>query len=232
MTEAKQWAIRSVSPVELRQHPDAHLVPDMRPSEWRDFYADIAFRGITVPLEILADGTVLDGRHRLRAALELSLPRVPVIDAMLGEDDPATYMIKAAVLRRHLTDAQRAAMSVMWAAEHKQQGERTDLTSAGRVAEVSDHPTRAAATSMFASLVGSTTKPLLSEKLRRMFLTSSTRARRTCGRVAAPQRRRRTASVSRTFQSFSDSTRLSLPIPHGPMTTLGAGERLLTTMRR
>ena len=152
MTEVKRRAVRSVPPSELRQHPDAHLVPDMRPSEWRDFYADIAFRGITVPLEILADGTVLDGRHRLRAALELSLPRVPVIDAMLGEDDSATYMIKAAVLRRHLTDAQRAAMSVMWAAEHPQPRAEDGkfLPSAGRIADGSDHPTRAAATSMFA----------------------------------------------------------------------------------
>jgi N6-adenosine-specific RNA methylase IME4 len=92
----------------------------MRPDEWAEFYRDIAFRGIKVPLEVLGDGTVLDGRHRLRAAVELGLPTVPVMDAALGSDTPEVHMLKAAVLRRHLTDGQRAAMSVLWAAEHKQ----------------------------------------------------------------------------------------------------------------
>jgi hypothetical protein len=37
---------------------------------------------------------------------------------------------------------------VLWAAEHKEQGRRTDLTSADRPAEV-DHPSRAEAISLF-----------------------------------------------------------------------------------
>jgi len=112
--------LRNIPPNLLHPHPSASLIPDMRPDEWAEFYRDVAFRGIKVPLEVLADGTVLDGRHRLRAALELSLPAVPVIDAALGSDSPEVYMLKAAVLRRHLTDGQRAAMSVLWAAEYKQ----------------------------------------------------------------------------------------------------------------
>jgi len=45
-------------------------------------------------------------------------------------------MLKAAVLRRHLTDDQRAVMGAMWMKEHWQQGERTDLTSPSRGGEV------------------------------------------------------------------------------------------------
>jgi hypothetical protein len=92
---------------------------DMRPSEWQDFYADIAMRGIKVPLEILADGTVVDGRHRLRAAIELGMKEVPVMDAPLGSDTPEVYMLKAAILRRHLTDDQRACIAALWIEENK-----------------------------------------------------------------------------------------------------------------
>jgi hypothetical protein len=102
-------------------------------------------------LEILADGTALDGRHRLRAAIELGMKEVPVIDAPLNRERPEVYMMKAAVLRRHLTDDQRSVISAKWKEENKKQGERTDLTSASRSAEVKDieHPTRAEAMELF-----------------------------------------------------------------------------------
>lgn len=111
--------LRKIDPTTLKNHTLAHLIPEMRGNEWRDFYADVALRGIKVPLEILADGTIVDGRHRLRAALELGLREVPVVDASLSGDSPEVYMLKAAVLRRHLTDDQRAAMAALWVAENK-----------------------------------------------------------------------------------------------------------------
>jgi len=45
-------------------------------------------------------------------------------------------MVKAVVLRRHLSDDQRAAMAALWNEENRKQGTRTDLTSARRPAEV------------------------------------------------------------------------------------------------
>lgn len=141
---------RQVPPSQLREHPEAHLIPAMRPSEWQDFYADIAFRGITVPLEILADGIVLDGRHRLKAALELALPTVPAVDAPLGSDDPTTYMIKAALLRRHLSDDQRAVIAAMWKAEHREKPGPKKDAARRRAAITSDSsPTRAEARDRF-----------------------------------------------------------------------------------
>lgn len=134
------------------------LVPDMRPSEWEVFYTDIAFRGIVTPLEVLADGTVVDGRHRLKAAKQLNLPNVPIIDAPLNGEKPEVYMLKAAVLRRHLTDDQRAIIAALWKEENRTKPEiktRDDkgriLPSALRRADGSDtgHPTRAEATEFF-----------------------------------------------------------------------------------
>jgi len=142
--------IRTANPNDLKPHPLAYLIPDMRGSEWEDFYTDVALRGIKVPLEVLADGTVVDGRHRLRAALELGMKEVPIIDAPLNGDNPEVYMLKAAVLRRHLTDDQRAAMAALWKKENPApRGQASPIY--GKSAEYpadsdGDHPARAQAT--------------------------------------------------------------------------------------
>ena len=153
MTTAKRPArARMVATESLRDHPLSHLVPEMRPSEWREFYRDVTFRGVIMPLEVLADGTVLDGRHRLRAAREAALPTVPVVDALLGDDDPAVYMLKAAVLRRHLNDDQRAMMAAKWAQENKkapQPGPGRGKKRAANVVRSFKNPTRHEASSMF-----------------------------------------------------------------------------------
>lgn len=147
--------MREANVADLKLHPLAHLIPDMRSNEWRDFYADVAMRGIKVPLEVLADGTVIDGRHRLRAAIELAMKRVPIVDPPLNGDTPEAYMLKAAVLRRHLTDDQRAMMAALWIEENKKQGKRTDLTSTPRGVEVAEsafakkNPTHAEAMEVF-----------------------------------------------------------------------------------
>jgi len=58
--------VRMVDPKVLKQYLLARLIPDMRDSEWKDFCAGIAVRAVKVPLEVSHDGTVLDGRHRVR----------------------------------------------------------------------------------------------------------------------------------------------------------------------
>jgi len=144
--------MREANTKDLKLHPLAHIIPPMRDEEWREFLVDITSNGIKVPLEVLADGkTVIDGKHRLRAATELKMPRVPIVDAPLNGDSSEVYMMKAAVLRRHLTDDQRATMATLWKEMNKKQGERTDLTSAPRGAEVDSHtgPARAEAVKIF-----------------------------------------------------------------------------------
>jgi N6-adenosine-specific RNA methylase IME4 len=82
----------------------------MREPEYRAFREDIAERGIRVPLEVTAKKIVLDGRQRLRAARELKLPSVPV--RIVEPKDAFVYMLKAAILHRHLAAGQRAALIV------------------------------------------------------------------------------------------------------------------------
>jgi len=80
-------------------------------SEFQALLEDIRRRGILEPLHVQFDGTVLDGRHRLRAARALGLERVPVVLVHLRDETPVSYMLRAALLRRHLTDDQKAIIA-------------------------------------------------------------------------------------------------------------------------
>ncbi|MHB8325458.1 MAG: DNA-methyltransferase [Candidatus Dormibacteria bacterium] len=96
----------------LVDHPLAAVVPEMRPAEWRTFLEDVRERGVLEPLRLAPDGvTVLDGRHRLRAARELALAAVPTAPALCEPGDESGFMLRAALHRRHLSDDQRAMLA-------------------------------------------------------------------------------------------------------------------------
>ncbi len=94
----------------LQEHPSAGLVPAMGRAEYRGLLADISQRGIVAPLEITRAGVVLDGRHRLRAARELGIARLPV--RVVAPTDEVSHMVLAALSRRQLSPSQRAALAV------------------------------------------------------------------------------------------------------------------------
>jgi N6-adenosine-specific RNA methylase IME4 len=96
------------SPSELELHHQAGRVPAMPAAEYAAFRADIDRRGLQVPLEVTERGIVLDGRQRLRAALELGLERVPVL--IVAPVDELDHMLRAAILRRQLSASQKAAL--------------------------------------------------------------------------------------------------------------------------
>lgn len=93
----------------------------MTAHEYRDLRTDIREHGIQQPLDI--DGsTILDGRHRFTIAQELAFPTVPVRPASLNGGGAITYMVRMAILRRHLTDDQRAVMLALWKKENSRRG--------------------------------------------------------------------------------------------------------------
>ncbi len=103
--------VKLVSLKSLRLHPEANRVPCMAPEQAAEFRADIAERGVRVPIEIIDGRIIVDGRSRYLAAKRLGVKRVPVIRAPLHGDDPVIYMLRAATKRRHLTDDQRACLA-------------------------------------------------------------------------------------------------------------------------
>lgn len=97
-----------VSSLILSAHSD--LVPEMLATEYAELKADIERNGIQVPLEV-CDGVIYDGRHRYRAACELEIEEVPVRQVeQRDEISLAEYIVRNAVIRRHLRPSQKAAI--------------------------------------------------------------------------------------------------------------------------
>lgn len=101
--------IISSPPQRLRPHPQAAIVPALDPAGFELLRADIAERGLQTPLEATEAGLLLDGRARLRAAVELGLERVPV--RLVAPTDEREHMLLCALRRRQLTPSQQAALA-------------------------------------------------------------------------------------------------------------------------
>src|SRR5215213_401021 len=94
----------------LRPHPRAALVPEASAAEYKALLDDVHRRGVVTPLEVSAEGVVLDGRQRLRAARQLCREQVPV--RVVSPEDESAYMLLAALRRRHLSASQKAALAL------------------------------------------------------------------------------------------------------------------------
>ncbi|MBL4846978.1 MAG: ParB N-terminal domain-containing protein, partial [Planctomycetes bacterium] len=126
----------------------------MSTSEWIDFLASVEAEGIKEPLRVTAERSgpdvvdagsvsespgaaeqrrwvVLDGRHRLRAALKLGLATVPCLAVDLGGQSEVDYLVDAALLRRHLSASQRAALAVDLDFYRQEQEEARERVLAG-----------------------------------------------------------------------------------------------------
>jgi ParB-like nuclease domain len=93
-----------------RIHPLASLMPWMADAEYERFKESIRARGkLRLPIIVTPEGDVLDGRHRLRACVELGIEPAatvcedgePYVDVVLDSNDK----------RRHLNPNQRALVA-------------------------------------------------------------------------------------------------------------------------
>lgn len=83
------------------------VMPAMSEDEYNDLKADIAKRGVLVPIELDEDGNVLDGHHRLRACEELGITDYPrIVREGLTEDEKIWHSYKLNTARRNLTPDQ------------------------------------------------------------------------------------------------------------------------------
>ena len=100
----------------LPVHPAASRFPQMPAHEFEELIASIEREGVASPVEIF-EGRLIDGRHRARAVERLRA-RGAVIDLPTVEWHPkpgATVegrVVQHNLLRRHLTDDQRAALAL------------------------------------------------------------------------------------------------------------------------
>jgi hypothetical protein len=113
--EIHRWEGRMTTPPPRTSAPATgiHLtekyqvLPSMPPDQYAALKADIAERGVLVPIDIDEDGNILDGHHRYRACVELGITDFPtIVRPGLSEEEKRTFARNANVLRRHLTRAQ------------------------------------------------------------------------------------------------------------------------------
>lgn len=94
------------------------VMPDLTPIEYEALKADIAERGVLVPVEVDENGELLDGHHRVRAWQELrtegvNLPDYPcMVRFGLTEVQKRNHARSLNVLRRQLSKEQRDAVMV------------------------------------------------------------------------------------------------------------------------
>lgn len=96
------------------------VMPALTPIEYEALKADIAERGVLVPVEVDENGDMLDGHHRVMAWQELrsegvNLPDYPrLIRSGLTEEQKRNHARSLNVLRRHLSpEQQRQVMQAM-----------------------------------------------------------------------------------------------------------------------
>lgn len=116
----------------LRVHPAADIFPEMSTAEYAELREDIRAYGQRDAITLHPDGSVLDGRHRLRACEELGIPpRVETWDGTPGEE--AEWVRSKNLTRRHLDTSQRSLIAARWrivdarVRAEARRGARTDL---------------------------------------------------------------------------------------------------------
>ena len=118
-------------------HPLALLGPEMLRDEYVELVGDVKRHGLREPIVLYQD-MILDGRHRYRACLELSIE--PTTRVFTGtEAEARAYVLSANVHRRHLSFEQKTKLV---AAELKRDPAQSDRSIAKK-AKV-DHKTVAA----------------------------------------------------------------------------------------
>lgn len=84
------------------------VLPDLSAEDFAALRADIAARGVLVPVEYDENGNILDGHHRVRACEELGLTDWPrFIRKGLSEADKRVHARQLNLARRHLSRDQK-----------------------------------------------------------------------------------------------------------------------------
>lgn len=86
------------------------LLPELAADDYDRLRADIAERGVLVPVEVDEHGAILDGHHRRRIADELGIDCPTVTRTGLAEHEKRLHAVALNLARRHLTDAQKVML--------------------------------------------------------------------------------------------------------------------------
>lgn len=114
------------------------VMPPLTDEEYEALKADIAERGVQVPVEYDEEGNILDGYHRVRACLELGITDWPkVVRRGLSEAQKYEHAVQLNVARRQLSreEKQRAVARLReqgWTLERISKATKTPVSTIGR----------------------------------------------------------------------------------------------------
>lgn len=90
-------------------HPACGAIPVMGDEDFLALVADIADRGLREQIALAADGTLLDGRHRLAALRHLGQDWEPYTFTVPADTDYDAWVYSYNVARRHMSFQERLA---------------------------------------------------------------------------------------------------------------------------
>lgn len=83
------------------------LIPEMTEKEYLDLKTSIDEEGIRHAIDINADNTILDGRHRVRACKSLGIESIKYNRHDFSESEAIKFVVDTAVQRRSLSSTQK-----------------------------------------------------------------------------------------------------------------------------
>lgn len=84
------------------------LFDPLSAAEYEALKADIAERGVLVPVELDDQGVILDGHHRDRACRQLGIECPTIVRPAMTEDEKRSHVIALNIHRRHLRPDEHA----------------------------------------------------------------------------------------------------------------------------
>jgi DNA modification methylase len=120
----------------IPEHEASRLFPSMSDEEYQELKADIALNGQREPITV-RDGLIIDGRHRYRACLELSVE--PKTTLLARSESIIRFVLSQNLRRRHLSASQKAAIAVQadLMAQAELEAKRRQSVSASKAGKVS-----------------------------------------------------------------------------------------------
>lgn len=116
-------------------HEVSNIFPLMEGAEFEELVNDIERSGLRVPIFVAPDGSIIDGRNRYRALVELGLEDDPEYYVEFDEEFDGSvinFVLSMNLRRRQLTKSQAAAAAALAlpyysAQARERQGTRTDV---------------------------------------------------------------------------------------------------------
>lgn len=104
----------------------------LEPDEYEALKADIAKRGVLVPIEFDEAGSILDGHHRFRVCQELGIKNYPrVVRSFSSEEEKEEHVVTLNVRRRHLNSEQKRKWAEWFLKRHPEWSNRKVASEVG-----------------------------------------------------------------------------------------------------